>query len=159
MTAPLHKPTGDAAQESHARPAPAVTAHDDGSFTVHGHAAVRAAALDDATFSSAVSRHLQIPNGLDGAEHSRDRALIERYFTPQAMAEFEPLCRQAARESVEALPRGEAFDVSMTTGWRSFRDIRWRSRSQEPITSVLAAASITSSVIVSSSLILRTRAI
>ncbi|MEW1977231.1 cytochrome P450 [Kocuria palustris] len=118
MTAPLHEPTGDAAQESHAPSAPAVTPHDDGSFTVHGHAAVRAAALDDTTFSSAVSRHLQIPNGLDGAEHSRYRALIERYFTPQAMAEFEPLCRQAARESVEALPRGEAFDAVSDLGYR-----------------------------------------
>ena len=81
-------------------------------------AAVRAAALDDTTFSSAVSRHLQIPNGLDGAEHSRYRALIERYFTPQAMAEFEPLCRQAARESVEAMPRGEAFEAVSDLGYR-----------------------------------------
>ena len=115
MTAPAHEPTGDAAGGRAASEVAAVASHDDGSYTVHGHAAVREAALDDTTFSSAVSRHLQIPNGLDGAEHSRYRALIERYFTPQAMAEFEPLCRQAARESVEALPRG----VTLVAGTRS----------------------------------------
>lgn len=118
MSAPMHEPAGDAARERVEPTAPAVTSHDDGSFTVHGHAAVREAALDDTAFSSAVSRHLQIPNGLDGAEHSRYRALVERYFTPQAMADFAPRCREAAQESIAALPRGEQFDAVSDLGYR-----------------------------------------
>lgn len=95
-----------------------VDALPDGSFVVHGHREVCRAARDDRTFSSAVSRHQQIPNGLDGAEHSRYRALIERYFTPQAMEQFEPACRAAAQGAVARLPRGEAFDAVSDLGYR-----------------------------------------
>ncbi|WP_144790558.1 cytochrome P450 [Kocuria palustris] len=118
MSAPMHEPAGAAAETRGEQSPRAITEHDDGSFTVHGHAAVQQAALDDSTFSSAVSRHLQIPNGLDGAEHSRHRALIDRYFTPQAMADVEPRCRRAAEEAVADLPHGEAFDAVSDLGYR-----------------------------------------
>ena len=55
------------------------------------------------TFSSVVSRNLSVPNGMDPPEHGRYRAVIERYFTPQAMQAFEPQCRSIATDLVRSL--------------------------------------------------------
>ena len=63
-----------------------------------------------------MSRFLQLPNGLDGAEHARFRALIDRYFTREAVAEFEPACRKLAQELVASLPRDHAFDAVADLG-------------------------------------------
>lgn len=60
-------------------------------------------------FSSAVSSHLSVPNGMDPPEHTAYRRIIESYFSPQRMQAFEPRCREIAVELVSALPmRGEA---------------------------------------------------
>src|SRR5699024_9074902 len=53
----------------------------DGAWVVRGHRAATQVALDDVTYSSAVSRFLQVPNGMDGAEHDAFRALTDRYLT------------------------------------------------------------------------------
>jgi cytochrome P450 len=72
------------------------------------HADVVRVLHDPATFSSQVSTHLNVPNGMDPPQHTTYRRLIEPYFGAQALAAFEPECRQIAREMVEALPeRGE----------------------------------------------------
>ena len=61
--------------------------------------------LDDpATFSSAVSSYLSIPNGMDAPQHTVYRRIIEPYFNPQRMAAFEPTCRSVAISLVESLP-------------------------------------------------------
>jgi cytochrome P450 len=91
-----------------AEPAPTVV--------VRGHAEVVRIAREPGLFSSAVSRYLQIPNGLDGAEHARFRALVDRYFTPEAMADFAPACRAVARGLVAALPRDRTFDAVRDLG-------------------------------------------
>ncbi|QIK72109.1 cytochrome P450 [Propioniciclava coleopterorum] len=75
------------------------------------HADVKAAALDDATFSSAVSAHLQIPNGLDGDEHTRFRAALDPFLTPEAIAPAEPLFAALAARLASELPRGDAIDA------------------------------------------------
>ncbi len=62
----------------------------DGSWTLSRHADVRAAALDDVTFSNATSRFLKVPNGLDGDEHTAFRTLVDRYFTAERLAGLEP---------------------------------------------------------------------
>lgn len=80
-------------------------------FVVREHAEVARIARDPGLFSNAVSRFLQLPNGLDGAEHARFRALVDRYFTPEAMAGFELACRAVARDLVAALPRDRSFDA------------------------------------------------
>lgn len=81
----------------------------DGSWVLLGHAEVRGAALDDAAFSSAVSAHLQLPNGLDGAEHTRWRALVDRYFTPAEVQRLRGPFEDAARAVVaEHLGRTDA---------------------------------------------------
>lgn len=63
------------------------------SWTVFGHADAVAVADDTATYSNAVSRHLQVPNGSDGAAHRDYRTMIDRYFTDDALAGFEPTLR------------------------------------------------------------------
>lgn len=90
---------------------PETTVAPNGSVVVHSHAAVVAAAKDPSTFSNAVSHHLQIPNGLDGAEHDRYRGLIDRYFTPEAMAAFAPVCRRTAELIVAELPLDQPFEA------------------------------------------------
>ncbi|MEZ7238331.1 cytochrome P450 [Rhodococcus sp. GXMU-t2271] len=83
----------------------------DRSWTVFGHAEAVRILDDPATFSNAVSRHLQIPNGLDGERHRAYRAVVDRYFTVERLAAFEPACRAVAAELVAALPRGRAVEV------------------------------------------------
>jgi len=75
----------------------------DGAWTLFSHADVTAAALDHTTFSNAVSRHLQVPNGMDAAEHSAYRAVVDRYFTPERVREVEPVVARVAAELVGAL--------------------------------------------------------
>lgn len=68
------------------------------------HADVIRAALDPAGFSSRCSRHLSVPNGMDGDEHARFRALVERYLAPGPVAALEPRFRRLAAELVRSLP-------------------------------------------------------
>ncbi len=75
---------------------------------VHGwsllrHADVLAALQDPATFSSRVSVHVAVPNGMDGAEHSAYRAVVDRCFTPDRVAGFAPQLRGIATDLVGAL--------------------------------------------------------
>ncbi|HSH41450.1 MAG TPA: cytochrome P450 [Arenicellales bacterium] len=56
---------------------------------------------DHETFSSAVSRHRSVPNGMDPPEHTKYRRIVERYFQPGQMLDFEPVCRGIAAELVE----------------------------------------------------------
>lgn len=63
---------------------------------------------DHETFSSAVSRHLSVPNGMDPPEHTAYRRIIDPYFGPERMTAFEPVCRAiVARLIEEVSARGE----------------------------------------------------
>lgn len=95
-------------------------------WTLVRHADVVAAARDPETFSSRVSRFLQIPNGLDGAEHARFRPLVDSFFTPERMRELEPALHEVAATLVASLPRraqvdavelGTTYAVRATCGW------------------------------------------
>lgn len=72
-------------------------------WSVFRHADVLRALHDPATFSSVVSRHLSVPNGMDPPEHTAYRRLIEPYFEPERMAAFAPACRQIAAAQVASL--------------------------------------------------------
>ncbi|WP_087510462.1 cytochrome P450 [Cellulomonas iranensis] len=98
----------------------------DGTWTLTSHAAVTAAALDPAAFSNAVSRHLQVPNGLDGAEHARFRALVDRFFTPERVAAVAPAIEEVAAAlvatldvpgAVDAVEVGARFAVRAQSAW------------------------------------------
>lgn len=80
-------------------------------WTIFRHGDVMRVLEDHQTFSSAVSSHLSVPNGMDPPEHTPYRQVIEPYFSQQAMGEFEPTCRNIARNLVNSLPNGQPFDV------------------------------------------------
>ncbi len=82
------------------------------------HADVVAAALDPATFSSRVSRHLKLPNGLDGAEHARFRSLIDAYLGPEAVAALGPRLRELAADLARSLPRDRPVEAVGELGAR-----------------------------------------
>ncbi len=75
------------------------------------HADVLRALHDHETFSSAVSRHPSVPNGMDPPEHTAFRRLIEPYFGPAEMAAFEPACRAIAARLVAGLPRDREVEL------------------------------------------------
>src|SRR5690606_10146250 len=66
---------------------------------------------DHERFSNAVSRHLNVPNGMDPPEHTDYRRIIEPYFSEERMAAVEPVLRSLAERCVdEAVALGE-FEV------------------------------------------------
>lgn len=80
-------------------------------WTLFRHQDVMTVLEDHETFSSAVSKHLSVPNGMDPPEHTPYREVIESYFSAEAMAAFEPDCRAIARALVTSLPLNESFDL------------------------------------------------
>ncbi|MDL0431409.1 cytochrome P450 [Marinobacter sp. TBZ242] len=80
-------------------------------WTLFRHGDVMRVLEDHQTFSSAASSHLSVPNGMDPPEHTPYRKVIEPYFSQQAMSQFEPTCRNIARNLVDSLPDGQPFDV------------------------------------------------
>ncbi len=70
-----------------------------------------AAALDPETFSSAVSSHLNVPNGMDGAEHTLYRAVVDKYMAPERTATIAPICQAAAEDLVAGIPSDMPVDV------------------------------------------------
>ena len=105
MSAPTFDPTGleprTAADEQRAE-APLARAPD-GSWVVLGHEEATVVASEDESFSSAVSRFLQVPGGLDGAEHAAFREVTDPFFGPERMDALAPLMREIAAGLVEEL--------------------------------------------------------
>jgi cytochrome P450 len=60
---------------------------------------------DPDTFSSAVSRHISVPNGMDAPAHTVYRRLIEPYFRPERVNAFEPQCRHICVALVESIAK------------------------------------------------------
>jgi len=89
-----------------------------GAWTLFRHADVVAAALDPATFSSRVSRHLNVPNGMDGEQHARFRALTDPYLAPGPVARLEPRLRRLAADLARSLPDDRAVEVVGELGAR-----------------------------------------
>ena len=111
----------------------------DGEVLVLGNAHAREVAEDADLYSSQVSTHLQLPNGLDGEEHARFRGLIERYLEPAVVEKREPEFRDVARDVIaEALPGlraevdavadlGARYAVRAMTTWLGWpRDLEGR---------------------------------
>ncbi|WP_324649284.1 cytochrome P450 [Georgenia sp. H159] len=97
-----------------------------GAWTLFAHADVTGAARDSQTYSNAVSRYLQVPNGLDGPTHTSYRALVDRYFTRERMTAVEPVVQRVARELVaeldvpgriDAVAVGSRFAVRAQCAW------------------------------------------
>ena len=82
-----------------------------GEWVLLRHDLVAAAARDDATFSSSVSRHVQVPNGLDGDEHTAFRAVLDPFLSADALAPFVPVFEAVAAELAASAPRGATLDA------------------------------------------------
>ena len=89
-----------------------------GQWVICRHADVVRVATTPEDFSSAVSRFLQVPNGLDGSTHAHARALLDPFFAPARMSVLEPVLRQIAQELIAALPRATEFDAVADLGAR-----------------------------------------
>ena len=79
-------------------------------WSVLRHEDVMRVLLDHQTFSSAVSRHPSVPNGMDPPEHTPYRKIIEPYFAADRMQAFEPACRAIASRLAERLPMDGEID-------------------------------------------------
>jgi cytochrome P450 len=89
-----------------------------GDWVLLRHELVVQAALNDEQFSSAVSSHLHVPNGMDSAEHRAYRKALDRFLTPEALAPFHEKFRQVAVDLVASLPKGVAIDAVSQVGVR-----------------------------------------
>lgn len=88
-------------------------ARDGEEIVVTGNALARDVAEDPQRFSSGVSRFLQLPNGLDGEEHTKVRSLIDAYLAPDQVDHLEPEFRRIARElAADAAARGTVDSVN-----------------------------------------------
>lgn len=83
--------------------------------TITSHAEVMAILHAPAQWSNKVSAHLQVPNGMDPPEHGIYRALIEPFFTAQALAPYEPVLQQMAHDIFTDLP--DDFDPLHDLGY------------------------------------------
>ncbi|WP_286329008.1 cytochrome P450 [Agromyces marinus] len=101
-----------------------------GRVVVGDHAAVVAVAQDPTTFSSAVSRHLQVPNGLDGDAHAEARRLLDPFFDDAEVEALTPSLERIAAEIVAALgdrpfdavtDLGARFAVRAQSAWLGWR--------------------------------------
>jgi cytochrome P450 len=93
---------------------------------------------DPDTFSSAVSRHLSVPNGMDPPEHTEYRRIIEPYFRREHMEAFEPQCRKIAANLVQSLlERDEVELISEFAHWFAVRVqctfLGWPTNMYEPL--------------------------
>ena len=98
------------------RPDYPVVRNDRGEWVLLRHDLVRRAALDHSTFSSAVSRFPQVPNGLDGREHTLFRAALDSLLSPAALAPYQADFERIAAELVTSLPRGASVEAVREVG-------------------------------------------
>ncbi|RLQ20850.1 cytochrome P450 [Seongchinamella sediminis] len=87
-----------------------------GEWVLLKHGDVVAAALDHESFSNNVSSYLQIPNGLDGEEHTHYRKIIDQYLSEDALEPYIPVFKKVAAELMDELPRGEVLDAVSDIG-------------------------------------------
>ena len=102
-------------------------AKDGDEVVVTGHDLAREVAETPEKFSSAVSRFMQLPNGLDGEEHAKVRTMIERYLDAPAVEGLEPAFREIARAIIADAAKegmvdavgdvGAQFAVRAMTAW------------------------------------------
>lgn len=80
-------------------------------WSVFRHAEVLSLLNDHTTFSSRVSEHLSVPNGMDLPEHTEYRRIIEGYFRQEDLETFEPHCRKIASDLAQSLRECEQVEL------------------------------------------------
>lgn len=79
-------------------------------WSVFRHEDVKLVLNDHDTFSSRVSRHVSVPNGMDPPEHDVFRRVIEPCFSQARLQHFAPACRRVASALVGELPRSQPVE-------------------------------------------------
>ncbi|HSN43593.1 MAG TPA: cytochrome P450 [Propionibacteriaceae bacterium] len=87
-----------------------------GEWVLLRHDLVTEAALDHDRFSNAVSRHLHVPNGLDGTEHTAMREALDPFLSVEALAPYVADFERIASDLMDSLPRGETLDAVSQIG-------------------------------------------
>ena len=80
-------------------------------WSVFRHEDVMRVLNDPGAFSSAVSAHLSVPNGMDPPEHRDYRRVIEPYFSPARMQTIEPRCRDIAAELIAKASASDEIEI------------------------------------------------
>ena len=80
-------------------------------WSVFRHEDVSRVLLEHETFSSSVSTHCAVPNGMDPPQHTVYRRIIEPYFAPERMAAFEPVCRDIVATLVRDTLEGDETEL------------------------------------------------
>lgn len=80
-------------------------------WSVFRHKDVKNILLDHQRFSSKVSHHTSVPNGMDLPDHSIYRGLIEPYFSAERVASFKPKCQAIADELASQLASANSIDL------------------------------------------------
>lgn len=65
-------------------------------------------------FSNRVSKHLNVPNGMDGDEHRRYRSLIEPFFTAPQLAAFQPRLRFLVEQLITTINPNQPIEIMDT---------------------------------------------
>lgn len=115
--------------------------HDDGTWNVWGNEEARAVAENAEVFSSRVSQHLNVPNGMDGDEHRRFRAVIDRYLSDEVVLPLYDMFEKHAQEAYESLPENfDANDFGRLVAVRCQLDwLGWDSSYENELTGWIAA--------------------
>jgi cytochrome P450 len=100
------------------RPRHGVVRNVHGEWVLLRHELVVQAALDADRFSSAVSGHLHIPNGLDSTLHAAYRRALDPFLAADALAPFHVDFRRIAADLTGSLPRGVGVDAVHGLGTR-----------------------------------------
>lgn len=80
-------------------------------WSLFRHADVKQVLLDHHTYSSKVSAHVSVPNSMDPPEHAVYRKIIEPYFSPEKVSEFEPICETVSKKIISCLLAQEAPEI------------------------------------------------
>lgn len=71
---------------------------------------------DHENFSSRVSTHAAVPNGMDAPEHAAYRAIVDRCFAPAHVRSFEPELRSIVRDLLATAPHSDVIEVMSAIG-------------------------------------------
>jgi cytochrome P450 len=71
---------------------------------------------DPETFSSRVSTHVAVPNGMDPPEHTAYRAIVDRTFTPERVRSFEPELRALVQDLLATVTGDTEVEVMAAIG-------------------------------------------
>lgn len=83
-------------------------------WSVLRHADALTVLQDPGTFSSRVSTHVAVPNGMDPPEHTAYRAVVDRCFTPDRVRSFEPALRALTRDILSDAVAADPIEVMAT---------------------------------------------